>query len=93
MILKFLKFQSLPYAIKQLKFQDAMSEMGAGSPSVPLKFQISVAALLRLKFQSPPNAILRLKFQNAVAAFARSKFRGLLRAAQCRKIRAQGQGG
>lgn len=88
-----LKFQSLPYAIKRLKFQGAMSEMGAGSPSVPLKFQISVAALFRLKFQSPPNAILRLKFQNAVAAFARSKFRGLPQAAQCRKIRAQGQGG
>lgn len=91
-----LKFQSPPYAIARLKFQGAMSKMGAGSPSVPLKFQISVAALLRLKFQSPPNVILRLKFQSAVvavAAFARSKFRGLLRAAQCREIRAQGQGG
>ena len=88
-----LKFQSPPYALAQLKFVGAMSEMGAGSPSALLKFQISVAALLRLKFQSPPNAILRLKFQNAVAAFARSKFRGLPQAAQCRKIRAQGQGG
>ncbi len=89
-----LKFQSLPYALARSKFQGSMSEIGAGSPSVPLKFQISVAALLRLKFQSPPNAILRLKFQNAVAAFAvRLKFRGSPRAAQCRKIRAQGQGG
>ena len=64
-----LKFQSLPYVLARLKFQGAMSEMGAGSPSVPLKFQISVAA------------------------FARSKFRGSPRAAQCRKIRVQGQGG
>ena len=88
-----LKFQSLPYAIKRLKFGGAMSEMGAGSPSVPLKFQISVAALLRLKFQSPPNVILRLKFKNAVAAFAQSKFRGLPQAAQFCKIRTQGQGG
>ena len=89
-----LKFQSLPYAIKRLKFQGAMSEMGAGSPSAPLKFQISVATLLRLKFQSMPSTIALIKFQSAVVAkFARSKFRGLLRAAQCRKIRAQGQGG
>lgn len=88
-----LKFQSPPYAIKRLKFQGAMSEMGAGSLSAPLKFQISVAALLQLKFGGAPNATLRLKFQNAVAAFARSKFRGLPQAAQCRKIRAQGQGG
>ena len=89
-----LKFQSLPYALARSKFQGAMSEIGAGSPSVPLKFQISVAALLRLKFQSPPNAILRLKFQNAVAAFAvRLKFRGSPRAAQCCKIRTRGQGG
>ena len=91
-----LKFQSLPYAIKRSKFQGAMSEMGAGSPSVPLKFQISVAALSQLKFEDVPNAITRLKFQGAVAAvaeFARSKFKGSSRAAQCRKIRAQGQGG
>ncbi|WP_298787988.1 hypothetical protein [uncultured Campylobacter sp.] len=91
-----LKFQSLPYALARSKFQGAMSEIGAGSLSVPLKFQISVAALLQLKFRGVPNAITRLKFQSAVvavAAFARSKFRGLLRAAQCRKIRAQGQGG
>ena len=89
-----LKFQSPPYAIARLKFQGAMSEMGAGSPSAPLKFQISVAALLRLKFQSMPSTIALIKFQSAiVAAFARSKFRGLPRAAQCRKIRAQGQGG
>ena len=88
-----LKFQSPPYAIKRLKFQGAMSEMGAGSLSAPLKFQISVTALLQLKFGGAPNATLRLKFQNAVAAFARSKFRGLPQAAQCRKIRAQGQGG
>ena len=74
------------------KFQSAMSEMGAGSPSAPLKFQISVAALLRLKFGGVPNAILRLKFQNAAAEFARSKFKGSSRAVQCRKIRAQGQG-
>ena len=91
-----LKFQSLPYALARSKFQGAMSEIGAGSLSVPLKFQISVAALLQLKFRGVPNAITRLKFQSAVvavAAFARSKFKGLLRAAQCRKIRAQGQGG
>ena len=91
-----LKFQSPPYAIKRLKFQGAMSEIGAGSPSALLKFQILVAAPSQLKFWGVPNAILRLKFQSAVvavAAFARSKFRGLPRAAQCRKIRAQGQGG
>ena len=91
-----LKFQSPPYAIKRLKFQGAMSEIGAGSPSALLKFQILVAAPSQLKFWDVPNAILRLKFQSAVvavAAFARSKFRGLPRAAQCRKIRAQGQGG
>ena len=91
-----IKFQSPPYVLARLKFQGAMSEMGAGGLSVPLKFQISVAALLQLKFRGVPNAITRLKFQSAVvavAAFARSKFRGLLRAAQCRKIRAQGQGG
>ena len=88
-----LKFQSLPYAIKRLKFQGAMSKMGAGSPSAPLKFQISVAALARLKFGGVPNAFTRLKFQNAVAAvaeFARLKFGGSPRAAQFRKIRAQG---
>ena len=89
-----LKFQSPPYAIKRLKFQGAMSEMGAGSPSAPLKFQISVAALLRLKFQSMPSTIALIKFQSAVVAeFARSKFKGSSRAAQCCKIRAQGQGG
>ena len=91
-----LKFQSPPYAIARLKFQGAMSEMGTGSPSVPLKFQISVAALLRLKFQSMLSTIALIKFQSAVAAiaeFARSKFRGSPRAAQCRKIRARGQGG
>ena len=89
-----LKFQSPPYALARLKFQGAMSKMCAGSPSVPLKFQISVAALLQLKFRGVLNAITRLKFQSAaVAAFARSKFRGSPRAAQCRKIRAQGQGG
>ena len=89
-----LKFQSPPYALARLKFQGAMSKMGASSPSVPLKFQISVAALLRLKFEGVPNAITRLKFQSAaVAEFARSKFRGSPRAAQCREIRAQGQGG
>ena len=88
-----LKFQSPPYALARLKFVGSISEMGAGSPSAPLKFQISVTALLQLKFGGVPNATLRLKFQNAVAAFARSKFRGLPQAAQCRKIRAQGQGG
>lgn len=89
-----LKFQSPPYALARLKFQGAMSKMGASSPSVPLKFQISVAALLRLKFEGVPNAITRLKFQSAaVAEFARSKFRGSSQAAQCRKIRARGQGG
>ena len=91
-----LKFQSLPYAIKRLKFQGAMSEMGADSPSAPLKFQISVTALLQLKFGGVPNATLRLKFQSAIAtaAFAaRLKFGSSSRAAQKRKIRAQGQGG
>ena len=91
-----LKFQSLPYAIKRLKFQGAMSEMGGDSPSAPLKFQISVTALLRLKFEGVPNATLRLKFQGAIAtaAFAaRLKFGSSSRAAQKRKIRAQGQGG
>lgn len=89
-----IKFQSPPYVLTGLKFQGAMREMGAGSPSVPLKFQISVAALLRLKFGGALNAIPRLKFQNTTAAaFVRSKFKGSSRAAQCRKIRAQGQGG
>ena len=85
-----IKFQSPPYALARLKFQGAMSEIGARVSSAPLKFQISVAALLQLKFWSVPNAILRLKFQNAAATFARSKFRGSSRAAQCCKIRAQG---
>nr|WP_314883189.1 hypothetical protein [uncultured Campylobacter sp.] len=59
-----------------------------------LKFQSQPYALARLKFQGVLNAITRLKFQSAaVAEFARSKFRGLPRAAQRRKIRAQGQGG
>ena len=91
-----LKFQSPPYAIKRLKFVGSMSEIGTSSPSAPLKFQISVAALLRLKFRGVPNVITRLKFQSAIAAvaeFARLKFGGLPQAAQCRKIRAQGQGG
>ena len=91
-----LKFQSPPYAIKRLKFQGSMSEMGAGSPSALLKFQISVAAPSQLKFRDVPNAITRLKFQNAVAAvaeFVRSKFGCLPRAAQRCKIRVQGQGG
>ncbi|WP_298832582.1 hypothetical protein, partial [uncultured Campylobacter sp.] len=44
-----LKFQSPPYALARLKFVGAMSEMGADSPSAPLKFQISVAASLQLK--------------------------------------------
>ena len=89
-----IKFQSPPYAIKRLKFVGAMSKMDTGSPSVPLKFQILVAALLQLKFRGVLNAIMQLKFQSAaVAAFARSKFRGLPQAAQCREILAQGQGG
>ena len=88
-----LKFQSLPYAIKRLKFQGAMSEMGAGSPSAPLKFQISVTALSQLKFGGAPNAIPQLKFQNAAAEFARLKSGGSPRAAQFHKIQAQGQGG
>ncbi len=88
-----IKFQSPPYALARLKFQGAMSKMCAGSPSVPLKFQISIAALLQLKFRGVLNAITRLKFQNAAAAFARSKFRGSPRAVQRRKIRAQGRGG
>ncbi len=89
-----LKFQSPPYVLAQLKFQGAISEMGAGSPSAPLKFQISAAALSQLKFGGTPNAIPRLKFQSAAAAkFARLKFGSSPRAAQCCKIRAQGQGG
>ncbi|WP_298052242.1 hypothetical protein [uncultured Campylobacter sp.] len=91
-----LKFQSPPYVLARLNFQGAMSEMGAGSPSAPLKFQISVAAPSQLKFRDVPNAIPRLKFQNAVAAvaeFARSKFGSSSRAAQRRKIRVQGKGG
>ena len=89
-----IKFQSPPYVLARLKFQGAMSEMSAGSPSVPLKFQISIAASLQLKFWGVPNATPRLKFQSAVVAeFARSKFKGSSRAAQRRKIRAQGQGG
>ncbi len=88
-----LKFQSPPYAIARLKFQGAMSEIGTGSPSAPLKFQISVAALLQLKFWGVSNTITRLKFQNTAVAFVRFKFQSLSRAAQCRKIRAQGQGG
>ena len=88
-----LKFQNRPYALARSKFKGAMSEMGASSPSAPLKFQISVAAFARLKFGGAPNAITRLKFQNTAVEFARSKFGGSPRAAQCRKIRAQGQGG
>jgi len=91
-----LKFQSPPYALARLKFKGAMSEMGMGGSSAPLKFQISVAALSQLKFGGVPNVITRLKFQSAIAAvaeFARLKFGGSPRAAQCRKIRAQGQGG
>ena len=91
-----LKFQSTPYALARLKFQGAMSKMGAGSRSALLKFQISVAALSQLKFRGVPNAIARLKFQGAIAtaAFAaRLKFGSSSQAAQCRKIRARGQGG
>lgn len=89
-----LKFQNQPYALARLKFGGAMSEMGASSSSASLKFQISVAALLQLKFRGVPNATPRLKFQSAtVAAFARLKFGNPPRAAQCREIRAQGQGG
>lgn len=89
-----LKFRSSLYALARLNFQGAMSKIGAGSPSAPLKFQISVAALLQLKFGGVPNAIPQLKFQSVVVAkFARSKFRGLPRAAQRRKIQVQGQGG
>ncbi len=89
-----LKFQSPPYALARLKFVGSMSEMGAGSPSAPLKFQISVAALSQLKFRGVPNAFTRLKFQSATATeFTRSKFGGPSRAAQCCKIRVQGQGG
>ena len=91
-----IKFQSPSYVLARLKFQGAINEMSAGSPSAPLKFQISVATFSRLKFQSTPNAITRLKFQSAVVAttaFSRLKFGSLPRAAQCRKIRAQGQGG
>lgn len=65
-----------------------------------LKFQNRPYALARLKFggtmskMSAGSPSAPLKFQSAmVAEFARSKFRGSPRAAQCRKIRAQGQGG
>lgn len=91
-----IKFQSPSYVLARLKFQGAINEMSAGSPSAPLKFQISVATFSRLKFQSTPNAITRLKFQSAVAAttaFSRLKFGSLPRAAQCHEIRARGQGG
>jgi len=89
-----IKFQSPPYALARLKFQGAMSKMGTSSPSVPLKFQISVVASVQLKFWGVPNVITRLKFQSAVVAeFVRFKFQSLSRAAQFHKIRAQGQGG
>ena len=89
-----LKFQNQPYALARLKFGGAMSEIGTSSPSALLKFQISVAALLQLKFRGVSDAIMRLKFQSAtVAEFVRLKFGGSPRAVQCRKIRAQGQGG
>lgn len=88
-----LKFQCPPHVLARSKFGGAMSEIGTGSPSVPLKFQISVAALLQLKFQSMLSTIALIKFQSAAAEFARFKFQSLSRAAQCRKIRAQGQGG
>ena len=89
-----LKFQSPPYALARLKFQGTMGEIGTSSPSAPLKFQISVAALLQLKFWGVPNVITLIKFQSAVVAeFARFKFQGLSRAAQWHKNRAQGQGG
>ncbi|WP_295151777.1 hypothetical protein [Campylobacter sp.] len=89
-----LKFQSPPYALARLKFQSAMSKIGASSRSALLKFQISVAAPSQLKFRDVPNVITRLKFQNAAAAaFARLKSGNPPRAAQCREIRAQGQGG
>ena len=92
-MLRCIKFQSPPYAIALLKFQGAMSKMGAGSPSAPLKFQISVAAHLQLKFWGVSNTITRLKFQNTAVAFVRFKFQSLSRAAQWHKNRAQGQGG
>ena len=88
-----LKFQNSPYALARLKFVGTMSKMGAGSPSALLKFQISVATLSQLKFRGAPNAITRLKFQNTAAECARLKVQSLSQAAQCRKIRAQGQGG
>ena len=89
-----LKFQNQPYALARLKFVGSMSEMGAGNPPAPLKFQISAAALSQLKFEGVSDATPRLKFQSATATeFVRSKFGSPPRAAQCRKIRAQGQGG
>ena len=89
-----LKFQSPLYALARLKFVGSMSEIGAGSPSALLKFQILVAAPSQLKFRGAPNAIARLKFQSAMAvALVRSKFGSPPRAAQCREIRARGQGG
>ena len=89
-----LKFQSSSYVLARSKFGDAMSEIGARVSSASLKFQISVVALLQLKFGGVPYATPQLKFQSAVVAeFARSKFKGSSRAAQCCKIRAQGQGG
>ena len=89
-----LKFQNRPYALARLKFGGTMSKIGASSRSALLKFQILVAALLQLKFRGAPNATPRLKFQNTAAAkFARLKFGSPPRAAQCREILAQGQGG
>lgn len=88
-----IKFQSPSYVLARLKFQGAINEMSAGSPSAPLKFQILVAALLQLKFRGVSDATPRLKFQNAVAEFARLKFGGSPRAAQRCEIRVQGQGG
>ena len=88
-----LKFRSSPYALARLKFVGSMSEMGANSRSALLKFQISVAAPSQLKFRDVPNAITRLKFQSAMAvALTRLKSGSSPRAAQRRKIRAQGQG-
>lgn len=82
------------------KFKTSMQKFHRGScAAVELLCQKSRGETVlrnRIKFQSPPYAIKRLKFQGAIAtaAFAaRLKFGGSPRAAQCRKIRAQGQGG
>ena len=66
------------------KFKTPMQEFHSGSAAAELLRQKSSSKIVPrncLKFQSPPYALAQLKFG------------GSPRAAQCRKIRAQGQGG